>query len=140
MALDTSNYILGAKSRLRLAHVHQDLVLVVGRTIGLTSVDFSVLEGLRTVDRQIELIESGASRLTDPTKSRHVANDSGVCHAVDLGAYVGGSIRWDWPLYDQIAVAMKQSADDLNIKIEWGGDWRTFRDGPHFQLPNRLYP
>jgi peptidoglycan L-alanyl-D-glutamate endopeptidase CwlK len=30
---------------------------------------------------------------------------------------------------------MKQAAYELNIKIEWGGDWKSFKDGPHFQLP-----
>jgi peptidoglycan L-alanyl-D-glutamate endopeptidase CwlK len=60
--------------------------------------------------------------------------------AVDVAALVGNSIRWDWPLYDRIAVAMKLAAQDVNIPIEWGGDWKSFKDGPHFQLPWRDYP
>lgn len=132
-------YRLGKKSRSRLLHVHPDLVLVCGRAIQITSVDFSVLEGARTVERQIELIEAGASSLKDPTKSRHVLNKDNVCFAVDVGAYVGGRIAWDWPLYTQISKAFKTASKELRIPIEWGGDWKSFKDGPHFQLPTRIY-
>ena len=68
-------------------------------------------------------------------RSRHITG-----HAVDLGAYVAGSVRWDWPLYHKLAVAVKQAAAELQTPIEWGGDWRAFKDGPHFQLPWKDYP
>jgi peptidoglycan L-alanyl-D-glutamate endopeptidase CwlK len=68
-------------------------------------------------------------------KSRHITG-----HAVDLGAYVGGSVRGDWPLYNKIAIAMKAAAIELQIAIEWGGDWKSFKDGPHFQLRWEEYP
>ena len=68
-------------------------------------------------------------------KSRHITG-----HAVDLGAYVGGSVRWDWPLYHKIAAAMKAAASELGVKITWGGDWPRFRDGPHFELAWDRYP
>jgi peptidoglycan L-alanyl-D-glutamate endopeptidase CwlK len=61
-------------------------------------------------------------------------------HAVDLAALVGGEIRWDWPLYDRLAVAMKGAAKECGVRIEWGGDWTSFKDGPHFQLPWQGYP
>ena len=125
-------YVLGSRSRSRLKGVHPDLVKVVERAIQLTECDFSVLEGLRTKARQAQLVKSGASKTMN---SRHITG-----HAVDLGAYVGGKIRWDWPLYTLIANAMKKAARELKIDIEWGGDWRTFKDGPHFQLPRRKYP
>lgn len=132
-------YKLGKRSRSNLLHVHPDLVLVVGRAIQITDVDFSVIEGARTVERQKELIASGASSLKDPTKSRHVMNEKGICFAVDVAPYVAGRIRWDWPLFHKLDKAFKQAAKELGIPIEWGGDWTSFKDGPHFQLPKRTY-
>lgn len=123
---------LGLRSKDRLKGVHPDLVHIVLHAITITPVDFTVLEGIRTLARQKELY---AQRATRTMKSRHLTG-----HAVDLGAWVGGTVRWDWPLYDRIAIAMKQAAFDLNIPIEWGGDWKSFKDGPHFQLPWKEYP
>ncbi len=123
-------YRLSERSRDRLEGVHSRLVNVVEEAILLTEVDFTVLEGLRTVERQQELYAAGASRTMN---SYHLTG-----HAVDLGAYVGGTVRWDWPLYHQIAWAMKTAARHQNTPIVWGGDWETFKDGPHFQLPWRI--
>ncbi len=125
-------YTLGKKSKERLVGVHPDLVRVVKRAIKITDVDFMVLEGVRSKSRQEELVRSGASKTM---KSRHLTG-----HAVDLGAYVGGRISWDWPLYYKIADAMKQASSELNIAIKWGGDWKKFKDGPHYQLTWKKYP
>lgn len=125
-------YSLGARSRQRLSGVHPDLVKVVERAIEITEIDFTVLEGLRTKARQTELVRQGASKTMN---SRHLTG-----HAVDLGAYVAGEVRWDWPLYHKIAKAVKQAAKDVGVPIEWGGDWRSFKDGPHWQLPWKAYP
>lgn len=125
-------YKLGLRSKQRLKGVHPDLVAVVKRAIEISDVDFTVLEGMRSVDRQRELVAKGASTTMN---SRHLTG-----HAVDLGAWVGGTVRWDWPLYHKIGAAMKQAADELNIKIVWGGDWNKFPDGPHFQLDWGVYP
>ncbi len=123
---------LGKKSRERLIGVHPDLTRVVERAIELTEVDFTVLEGLRTPARQKVLMESGASQTLN---SRHITG-----HAVDLGAWVDNQVDWSWPLYHKIAAAMKEAAKELNVAIVWGGDWRTFKDGPHFELDRRKYP
>jgi peptidoglycan LD-endopeptidase CwlK len=125
-------YRLGRTSLSRLAGVHPDLVRVVKRAITLTDVDFTVLEGLRTLARQEQLVAAGASKTMN---SRHLTG-----HAVDLGALVDGKVRWDWPLYHKIADAMKEAAQLEGVRIEWGGDWKSFPDGPHFQLPFRQYP
>jgi len=100
--------------------------------IGVTPIDFSVLEGVRSLERQQQLYNSGASHTLN---SRHLTG-----HAVDLGAYINGSIDWSWPLYDKIADAMKEASRVLGVPIEWGGDWKTLKDGPHFQLPWSSYP
>ena len=126
------NYILSKRSLRRLSGVHPDLIEVVKRAIKITEVDFTVLEGVRSKARQRRLVEAGASQTM---RSRHLTG-----HAVDLGAYVAGQLRWDWPLYYKIADAVKKAAAELNTSIEWGGDWKTFKDGPHFQLPFKEYP
>ena len=124
-------YVLGTVSKNNLKGVHPDLVKVVEKTITLTEIDFRVTEGLRSKTRQIELVNKGASKTLN---SRHITG-----HAVDVVALIGGSVRWDWPLYDKIAKAFKQSAKELNIPIVWGGDWKTFKDGPHFELDRNVY-
>ena len=123
---------LDARSLQRLQGVHPDLVKVIHRAAALSPIEFRVIEGLRTEKRQRELVASGASKTMN---SRHLTG-----HAVDLAPYVGGTIRWDWPLFHRLAPAVKQAAAEVKVAIEWGGDWRTFKDGPHFQLPFAGYP
>lgn len=120
-------FILGSKSLKNLVGVDERLVRVVKHAIEITTVDFSVIEGLRTKKRQAELFAAGASKTMN---SRHLTG-----HAVDLAPYVNGRIRWDWPLFYPIADAMKQAAQELCVPIKWGGDWVNFKDGPHFELP-----
>lgn len=123
---------LSQRSRDRLRGVHPALVAVVEAAIARTPVDFMVTEGLRTPERQAALIRAGASRTR---ASRHLTG-----HAVDVCALVDGKVRWDWPLYPRIAEAFKAAARDLDTPIVWGGDWKTLRDGPHFELDRRRFP
>ena len=123
---------LSRRSLERMQRVHPDLVKVVMLAIELTEVDFGVTEGVRTIERQRELFAKGASKTMN---SRHLTG-----HAVDLVAYVGSEVRWDWPLYHKIADAMKRAANSLGVPIVWGGDWKSFKDGPHFELDRKVYP
>ena len=125
-------FTLSQRSEDRLKGVHSDLQRVVRRAIQVTSVDFAITEGLRTPERQRELVAAGASRTLN---SRHLTG-----HAVDLAPIIGGKISWDWPPFNELARAMKAAAAELRVPIVWGGDWRTFRDGPHFELDRRTYP
>lgn len=128
----TQPFSFGARSLARLQGVHPDLVKVMKLAIARSPVDFSVIEGVRTIETQRKYFAAGATRTM---KSRHLTG-----HAVDVAPYVDGQIRWDWPLYHKLAPAVKAAAKDLGIPIEWGGDWRTFKDGPHWQLPWKSYP
>lgn len=128
---------LGPRSKMRLNGVHSDLVKVVERAIQITTVDFTVLEGVRDPLRQRKLVDSGASQTMN---SRHIPGTDGFGKAVDLGAWVDDQVDWSWPLYHKIADAMKEAARQVKVPIEWGGDWKTFKDGPHFQLPRKEYP
>lgn len=123
---------LGSISRKHLIDVHPDLVRVIEHAITQTTVDFRVTEGLRTLERQRQLVKAGASHTLN---SRHLTG-----HAVDLVALIDGKVRWDWPLYDCIAVAVLGAADTLDIPVEWGGHWTRFKDGPHYQLARKRYP
>lgn len=121
-----------SRSLRNLEGVHPDLVAVAHRALEITEIDFLVTEGLRTREKQIELVKAGASRTT---RSRHLTG-----HAIDVAAWVAGGVRWDWPLYAEISRAFKQAAFELKIPIVWGGDWKSFRDGPHYELSRTEYP
>ena len=124
--------ILGARSLARLEGVHPDLVRIVKTAASISDLDFTVLEGLRTVERQKELVKQGASKTM---KSRHLTG-----HAVDLAPMIDGKISWDWPLYHRLAKTVKAAAAVERLPLQWGGDWRTFKDGPHWELPWAFYP
>ena len=121
------SYKLSEKSLRRLDGVHPDLVKVVKRAIEITPVDFVVIEGLRTKSRQAYLLDAGKSRTMN---SYHLTG-----HAVDIAPIVDGKVSWDWKHYYPLADAMMEAAKELNVKIEWGGRWKTFPDGPHWQIP-----
>jgi peptidoglycan L-alanyl-D-glutamate endopeptidase CwlK len=118
---------LSSKSLKRLGGVHPDLVKVVKRAIEITPIDFVVIEGLRTKERQHYLVAKGASKTMN---SYHLTG-----HAVDIAPLVDGQASWDWKYYNQLAPAIKQAAKELGVDITWGGDWQKFKDGPHWQIP-----
>lgn len=145
---------LSKRSLSRLEGVDHKLQDVVRLAITMTRVDFGVIEGVRSIERQRELVAAGASQTM---KSRHLTGD-----AVDLMAYIGSRGSWELKLYDDIADAMKAAAQELDVPITWGAAWhipdittwdgsmqdamdsyvdlrrsqgrRPFIDGPHFQL------
>jgi peptidoglycan L-alanyl-D-glutamate endopeptidase CwlK len=115
-----------------LKGIHPDLRRVIDRALQDGPLDFIVIEGLRTMQRQRELFASGASKTMN---SRHLTG-----HAVDLLPIGKDGPAFDWPLYDKLGPAVKAAADAEGVDIEWGGDWAKFRDGPHFQLSWDAYP
>jgi len=147
--------ILSARSLRNLQGVRADLVEVVKRAIEITKVDFVVTEGLRSIERQRELVAKGASQTM---ASKHLTGQ-----AVDLVAFLGNRVSWELALYDEIADAMRTAAREQNVGIRWGGAWnvsdirrwagltmesamtsyiderrangkRPFIDAPHFEL------
>jgi len=124
--------MIDERSKKNLQGVHPDLVRVVYRADELDPNSFQVIEGLRTNSRQAELL---AKKATKTMKSRHLTG-----HAVDLMALVNGEGRWDWPLYSNLAKVMKEASKIEAVPITWGGDWTTFKDGPHFELSWTKYP
>ena len=132
-------FVLSARSRARLIGVHPDLVEVVEAAIKITSTDFSVVEGARTMATQRRYYALGKSKTL---RSRHIpeVNACGMACAVDLCGWVNRQISWEPKDYGPIAHAMKTAAQAANVPLEWGGDWTTFVDMPHFQLPWSSYP
>ena len=123
---------LDEKSKERLAGVKPDLQKVINKAAELSEVQFRVIEGLRTLERQKYLLKKGATRTL---RSRHITG-----HAVDIAPYINGQISWDWKYYNPLSKVVKKAAAEVGIPIEWGGDWKTFKDGPHWQLPVKQYP
>lgn len=147
-------YKLSKRSLAKLEGVDDRLVRVVKTAISITNVDFGVIQGLRTIEEQRELVAKGASQTM---KSKHL---DGL--AVDLMAYVGSRGSWEMSLYDDIADAMKLAAIEEGVPIRWGAAWqisdirewdgtmqdamdnyidlrrsqgrRPFIDGPHFEI------
>ena len=149
-----NGFRLSQRSIERLDGVDDRLVDVVCRAIEITTVDFAVTEGLRTVETQRKYVEAGKSQTME---SKHLTGE-----AVDLVAYINGQVSWELNLYDNIADAIKQAAIEKNVAIRWGAAWnvpdirlwrgkmeeamvyyidtrrkqnkRPFIDGPHFEL------
>lgn len=140
-------FVLGSRSKQRLKGVHEDLVELVHYAITITDVDFTVIEGLRSKDRQRQLVAQGKSQTM---ASRHITG-----HAVDVAPWVNGSISWDWKYFFPIADAFIEASKATNTPLRWGGNWQVrdlrkwnqssralnqaytgrFHDGPHFELP-----
>lgn len=123
---------MDTRTTTNLKGLHPDLVKIFTRAYALATLKPTVTEGLRTLARQKQLVAAGASKTL---KSRHLNG-----HALDVAFIVGKQVRWDWPLYKEFADHMKRAAKELKLTIEWGGDWKSFKDGPHFQLPWGKYP
>lgn len=143
------HHTFSRRSRSALLGVHPDLVLVVGRALSYTLVDFVITEGVRTPERQREVFDRGWSKTL---KSKHLVQEDGFGHAVDVMAigdlnndgvvdHKDRAVTWNRHWYTAIANAMFKASAELGIPIRWGGDWdgdptteSVFFDGPHFEL------
>ena len=149
---------LSSRCELRLEGVHLDLVRVV-RNAAEGGAIFRVTEGLRTPERQRQLVAEGKSQTLD---SRHITG-----HAVDVVPLdSAGDVSWAWELYFPLADAFRAAAIAEGVPIVWGGAWgqemaeyatalagqaayvarmreqgrKPFLDGPHFELARAAYP
>ena len=120
-----------SKRTLSNLDVHKDLVRVTLRALEISSIDFVITDGGRTRREQEHYVKIGASKTMN---SRHLGG-----FAVDFAPLVRGKITWAWPAMTQVANAFKQAGKELGVPIEWGGDWKTFKDGPHIQLSAKVY-
>ncbi len=125
-------FSFGIKSSERLSKVHPDLQKVFNEAIKESPLDFSITQGLRTKERQKELFDAGKSQTMN---SRHITGK-----AVDIAVIKDGTVTWDFKYYQLVADHIKKVAKELKIDLVWGGDWQSFKDGPHFELHRSVYP
>ena len=125
-------FALSQRSKDRLKGVHPDLVKVIEEAIKESPLDFSISEGLRTKERQKVLFDSGKSQTMN---SRHITG-----HAIDFAVIKDGEVTWDFKYYQLVADHIKAVAKALDVPIIWGGDWVSFKDGPHVELNRSKYP
>lgn len=128
-----------------LTGVHPDLCDVVQAAMLTGIMDFRVAEGVRTIERQKELVAQGASRTMN---SKHLIQPDGTGHAVDLYPVpidmvkVHNGVWYELVRFGVLAGIIKTIAANKGVKITWGLDWdndgetldHSFRDGPHFQI------
>lgn len=124
--------LLDDKSLAKMKGVHPDLLKVATLAAKYSTTPFRITEGLRSAKRQQELYAQGATRTLN---SRHLTG-----HALDFVPVVGGQVTWKWPAFKPVADAFKRASLELQIPIVWGGDWKSFKDGPHIELDRRHYP
>ncbi len=123
------SFKFSAKSNDKLTTVIPELQAVMRRALELSPIDFGISEGRRSIERQRELYDAGKSQTL---KSRHI-----ISRAVDVYAWVGGAVSWNMDHYHMINEAVQQAAQELGEEIIWGGSWRTFKDGVHFQIEGK---
>lgn len=125
-------YSFSPKSLERLSTVHPLLQKLFNEAIKSSPYDFSITEGIRSVDRQRYLVDTGKSTTMN---SRHLSGK-----AVDIAVFKDGKVTWTWEYYQEVARHIKDVAAVMSIPIVWGGDWESFKDGPHFELNRKAYP
>ena len=105
--------------------------------------DVTVVYGARTIEEQIKLFNEGLSKTMN---SKHLLQDDGFAHAVDLAPY---PIDWDntkrfYYLAGMMSALAPRYLPD-NYALRWGGDWdsdddlddQKFMDLVHFELVNK---
>jgi len=117
---------LSKKSLAKLEEVHPHIQELVKSAIDLSTIDFGISEGMRTKERQQILYDTGKSQTMN---SRHLTG-----HAVDVYAWKDGAVSWEFEDYETINLAFSQATKLTNIPYVWGGSWKSFKDGPHFEL------
>jgi peptidoglycan L-alanyl-D-glutamate endopeptidase CwlK len=125
------NYTFSQSSRNRLKDVHPDLIAVLEKALSYNVIDFTVLPdgGARNFQKQKDLVAKGASQTL---KSKHLIQKDGYGHAVDVAPY---PVDFEnLPRFYLMATTIFRAANELGVKIEWGGHWKNFKDYPHFQL------
>jgi peptidoglycan LD-endopeptidase CwlK len=118
-------------SKLNNKKFHPILRTLLTKAIETTPIDFTIIETARTKEQQVINFKNGTSKTM---RSRHLpeVNKSGYAEAVDIAPY---PVNWaDIKRFKELSAHIKKTADLMNIKIEWGGDWKTFKDYPHWQL------
>lgn len=147
------SYRLGSTSVKRLSTCHGEIQAVIELAIKRSPIDFGVAQGSRTITEQQEYFNNGKSKINPKayiTKeklfahAKHLVDDDirTKSDAVDVYAFVNGKASWESSSLILIAGVILSCADELGIKLRWGGNWdqdgeivtdQTFQDFPHFE-------
>ena len=134
-------FSLSQRDLQRLSKVHPDLVKLVVEVAQYGETYFMVGEGVRSSEKQREMVQKGLSQTMN---SRHLLHPDGYAYAVDLLPLIKLEGEWKvsqgWAPYYPLARDMKAAAEEHGVALVWGGDWKSFKDGPHFELDRKVYP
>ena len=132
-----SGFKFGLRSENNLKGINPELVRVMRRALELSSADFTVIEGVRTSEKQAEYVRKGHSQTHN---SRHLTG-----HAVDiLPTAIKPGMNWEPKYFDPILTAIKRAGDELGVKLRFGKNWKNdpslpvetkFPDYPHVEIP-----
>lgn len=128
---------LSNRSESNLKGVDERLERVIRRALEISSADFAVIEGLRTIEKQQENVRKGVSKTMD---SRHLTG-----HAVDiLPSAIKPGMDWELKYFMPVLTAIKQAGDELGVPLRFGINWKSdpslpietkFVDAPHVEIP-----
>lgn len=122
----------------RMDGVDPDLVACAHRALSYQVLDFAVVQGVRTQEYQNELYAQGRTKpgkiVTWTKSSKHLIQPDGFGHALDLVPVINGRMDWnDISNFLLLGTLMFRAAMELNVRIAWGGHWKTTKDYPHFE-------
>tara|TARA_R100001086_G_scaffold242402_2_gene170086 strand:+ start:2880 stop:3269 length:390 start_codon:yes stop_codon:yes gene_type:complete len=128
-------YKLSKRSLGRLQDVNSLLIAIVVDGIKDSPYDFGIPQhgGKRTQDEQ-NLLFKQVPKVTNADgfkkKSYHQSGN-----AFDIYAYVDGKASWKEEYLESIARHLQKVAKErYGVNLTWGGDFKTFKDMPHFQI------
>lgn len=94
--------------------------------------DITIFETSRTLEQQKLNVKNGVSKTLN---SKHIPDSKGIVRAVDIVPYVNGKNTWDLKYYKELIPIFKAVALSLYPnEIEFGYDWKNFKDAPHIQI------
>lgn len=127
-----NGFYFGNRSRQNLKGVHPQLVELAQRMLAETAIDFTVIDGVRTLEEQRKNVAKGASTTMN---SKHLIQNDGYSHAFDIAIFTAdGKYIKDLAPYTVLGELAERIADDMGINFTWGGRWPNLVDASHFQL------
>jgi len=134
----------GKRSESNLQTADESLQRVMRRALSLEVMDFSVIEGHRSVERQKELFDTGKSTLDGTVKKgKHNYSPSKAVDILPYPSHVNGVNVWnDKQRFCVLSGLIHAAAAIEGVKIRWGGDWdgdgnnadSSFHDLPHYEV------
>lgn len=123
-------YKLSKTSMKRLGTCHSEIQIVILKAIEISPINFGVACGFRNREDQNKAFNENKSRVQWPNGKHNKLPSL----AVDLYAYVDGMASWNEKHLSMLAGVILSIANNLVIKLKWGGHWKDFVDMPHYEI------